>query len=640
MWERGVGPGQLNPNGKAKSQSRKRRLKDFSVAVVIISHNYGEFLGEAIESVLAQTYQSQEILVVDDRSTDNTREIALAYQQQGVKYLSVDVGNVHAARGAGFKATNCDITCFLDADDKLSADYIENGLEQFDHYQVAVVYSDTKFFGKRQGCSNYPEKYSADKLQYDNFIHAGSLVLSEAIQISRVFEKQFDPLLTQGDWFLWREVLGRTWTAKKQKSLYLYRIHQSNWTQKMQEAKQRSYFEYAGLAYQKITLFIPLSGRADHWPQTAQFLEQQSWPHDQISLILMDTSQSDAFSKTIKDWIQDCDYSDVRYLKFDAGFSGLADENRRLPDIRDQVRIAMARIYNRMAKMIDTEFVWILEDDITPPKDVCQQLLSGFDFETVSVAAPYPSRFYEGFVVWNQAGTFHEKPGYKQEVVGGNGFGCTILRTSSIRGNVFTALHEIPDFDIAFYQRLKTSDLLAKVDWSCISQHSGAMEPNDMKPKQSSKTDCECASPGWCERHQCKKHPHFHKLCQTRTDYFELWEKGAGPGQNLQQATDISVESSEPGLMRKAFNFTKAVARHVTNGSKHVDEATYNARLSTCQTCEMCNSSRMVCKHKQCGCTLKVKALWESERCPLKKWADNSENSSENQDTKELVGKK
>ena len=637
MWEKGTGPGQLKPVDKIRSY--RRRLKDFSVAVIIISHNYGKFLQEAIESVLCQTDRPKEILVVDDRSTDDTRGIALSFQEKGVEYLFVDAGNVHAARGAGFDATSSEIVCFLDADDKLAPDYIELGLEQFDHYQVGVVYSDTQFFDKRQGRSNYPEKYSADQLQLDNFIHAGSLVLSEAVELSRVFEKKINPLHTQGDWFLWREVLGRTWTAKKQKALYLYRIHKTNWTQQMKEVEQRGYFEYAGLAHQKINLFIPLSGRVGHWPLTAGVLERQTWPHDQISLVLMDTSQCDVFSQTVKDWIEDCDYRDVRYLKFDAGFSGLADENRRLPDIRDQVRIAMARIYNRMLRMVDTEFVWILEDDIIPPDDVCQRLLSSFDAETVSVAAPYPSRFHKGFVVWNQAGASYEKLGFQEEVVGGNGFGCTILRASSIRDNVFTALHNTPDFDIAFYARLKTTGFQAKVNWSCLSQHIGSLESKVMKPKQPAKTDCECAAPGWCERHQCKKHPHFHKLCQTRSDYFQLWEKGAGPGQNLQTETSDSVESSEPGLMRKAFNFTKAVARHVTNGSKHVDETTYNARLSTCHACEMCDASRMICKHKSCGCTLKVKALWDSERCPLNKWTGHPENSVEKQETKEFVEK-
>jgi len=44
-------------------------------------------------------------------------------------------------------------------------------------------------------------------------------------------------------------------------------------------------------------------------------------------------------------------------------------------------------------------------------------------------------------------------------------------------------------------------------------------------------TACECVEAGWCRRHQCQKTPHWHFLCQTRPDYFVLWEEGRGPGQ-------------------------------------------------------------------------------------------------------------
>ena len=64
MWEKGAGPGQQKSADKNKSY--RRRLKDFSVAVIIISHNYGEYLREAIDSVLSQTYKPNEILVVEN----------------------------------------------------------------------------------------------------------------------------------------------------------------------------------------------------------------------------------------------------------------------------------------------------------------------------------------------------------------------------------------------------------------------------------------------------------------------------------------------------------------------------------------------------------------------------------------------
>ncbi len=477
MWEQGIGPGQSEPKAPL-NRRMQRRMKDFSVAVVLISHNYGQFLEEAIDSVLAQTYPPAEILVVDDCSTDQTSEVAKSYASDGVKYLYVDHGNVHQARCSGFKATDSEILCFLDADDKLPADYIETGLNEFIHYQVGLIYSDVKQFGQHNSQSNYPNQYDSDLLQRDNYIHAGSLVLREALELSRVFEKQINPIHTQGDWFLWRGVLKENWIARKQSALYSYRIHGKNWGSQMKKKSgQLGYFGYAGLMHETVTLFVPLSGREHLSKATASFLDQQSWPHDQISLILMDTSQNEEFSQTVREWISQSDYFDVRYLKFDAGFPGLADDNRREKEIAHQVRLAMARIYNRMNRLVDTSYVWILEDDVIPPDDVCCRLLNSFDPQTVSVAAPYRSRYHEGFVVWKEFGRSIMQPGTNQEVVNGNGFGCTILRASYLRNKIFTAHHEYPDFDIAFYRRLQKSGFLAKVDWSCLAHHHGAMEP-------------------------------------------------------------------------------------------------------------------------------------------------------------------
>ncbi len=44
-------------------------------------------------------------------------------------------------------------------------------------------------------------------------------------------------------------------------------------------------------------------------------------------------------------------------------------------------------------------------------------------------------------------------------------------------------------------------------------------------------TPCECDEPGFCNRHQCIKHPAWHLLCRRRIEYYQLWEKGRGPGQ-------------------------------------------------------------------------------------------------------------
>ena len=126
---------------------------------------------------------------------------------------------MHQARKAGYKATVSDVICFLDADDRLAAAYIQQGLAEFIEYRVAVVYSDVAYFGNCSGRSSYPAAFDAGLLQCDNYMHAGSLVRREALALSKVFDRSFDPLVTQGDWFLWRHVLQANWTARKQRAV-------------------------------------------------------------------------------------------------------------------------------------------------------------------------------------------------------------------------------------------------------------------------------------------------------------------------------------------------------------------------------------------------------------------------------------
>ena len=86
------------------------------VSVIINNYNYGHFLGEAIDSVLNQTYPNIEIVVVDDGSTDNSREIISSYQEKIISVLKENGGQA-SAFNAGFAASRGDIIFMLDSDD-------------------------------------------------------------------------------------------------------------------------------------------------------------------------------------------------------------------------------------------------------------------------------------------------------------------------------------------------------------------------------------------------------------------------------------------------------------------------------------------------------------------------------------------
>jgi glycosyltransferase involved in cell wall biosynthesis len=86
------------------------------VSVLINNHNYARFLGEAIESALGQTYRDIEIIVVDDGSSDNSRDVIASFGAR-IKPIYKENGGQASAYNAGFDAARGEIICLLDSDD-------------------------------------------------------------------------------------------------------------------------------------------------------------------------------------------------------------------------------------------------------------------------------------------------------------------------------------------------------------------------------------------------------------------------------------------------------------------------------------------------------------------------------------------
>ena len=88
------------------------------VSVVVTNHNYGRFVGEAIDSALTQSYPNVEVVLVDDGSTDESRAVIERYGD-GVRAIYQEQAGQMRAATTGFLASRGDVVLFLDADDVL-----------------------------------------------------------------------------------------------------------------------------------------------------------------------------------------------------------------------------------------------------------------------------------------------------------------------------------------------------------------------------------------------------------------------------------------------------------------------------------------------------------------------------------------
>ena len=120
------------------------------VSVIIPTYNRAAFLEKAIDSVLAQTYQDFELIIVDDGSTDNTADLVNSFDRR-IVYIFQDNRGAAAARNSGIRAASYDLIAFLDSDDCFTAKKLELQLDAMQKKSEYLV-SHTQEIWFRNGC--------------------------------------------------------------------------------------------------------------------------------------------------------------------------------------------------------------------------------------------------------------------------------------------------------------------------------------------------------------------------------------------------------------------------------------------------------------------------------------------------------
>lgn len=162
----------MNQYDNIPAQQGLRQKERCKVSVIVPVYNQGEFLAEALDSVLQQTYSNWECVIVNDGSTDNSEEVAKSYldKDNRFKYLYQENSRLAAARNNGIRHSDGYFILPLDSDNMLCPTYLEKAVSYFLlHPETTLVYGKAEFFGDRSGIWNLPE-YSWEKFIWSNCI--------------------------------------------------------------------------------------------------------------------------------------------------------------------------------------------------------------------------------------------------------------------------------------------------------------------------------------------------------------------------------------------------------------------------------------------------------------------------------------
>ena len=195
-----------------------------TVSVIVAVYNGENYLSQALESVLKQSYQNIEIIIVDDGSTDKPAELAKSYiDRANVQYIYQANGGHGAALNTGASNANGEFLSFIDHDDIWDLNKLQLQLDSFtDDPSLDVVFSHQKSFA---------ENKAAERLSFAKDPVPGYMPGSMLIRASSFFKVGlFNTEIRKGYFFPWYDRLNLLGLKKMllPELLYHRRVHGQN----------------------------------------------------------------------------------------------------------------------------------------------------------------------------------------------------------------------------------------------------------------------------------------------------------------------------------------------------------------------------------------------------------------------------
>jgi len=189
---------QTQANNGENAVNYNRVDEEFLVSVIIPTHNRASLLRRAITSVLEQTYNNLEVIIVDDASNDETRKIISNIQDERIQYIrhKTNKGG-SAARNSGIRAATGEYIAFLDDDDEWEPKKTEEQMKVLQKYDAVLCTSDESTSGMAKHESR--KTINQEDLRRGHFTAGGTGVLMTRAHVLK--EIMFDESLPRyQDW--------------------------------------------------------------------------------------------------------------------------------------------------------------------------------------------------------------------------------------------------------------------------------------------------------------------------------------------------------------------------------------------------------------------------------------------------------
>ena len=165
------------------------------ISVMMPTYNNAKYIKQAIESIYAQNYDNIEIIVVDDGSTDNTKEIVKQYKD--IKYFYIEHKGIPFARNVALENTEGEYIAFLDSDDYWLPNKLNTQMQYFkDHPDCEIVFTKYENFFENEDVKK-KNRAIFEKISEDKFTH----YLPSSLVKKKLFEKygNFDEIFQTGE---------------------------------------------------------------------------------------------------------------------------------------------------------------------------------------------------------------------------------------------------------------------------------------------------------------------------------------------------------------------------------------------------------------------------------------------------------